>query len=671
MINLRKLSPLSFWSLLALPLSQVSAQTSYSCATYVAHTIATPVELTGLETSAGASTTIKLANTDAAGKLCTLFTVQLSESGDQSFYIPVGRSYDGYDWERVAGRYDTLPFDCTAADGTCTVTLPNTDAQPYYLTGYLHALTDDQISARFFEKATFGPTSALLNRATNEADMAGWIQDQFDEAVTPMSSHREYFRKRLNPRSIEIYKYGRAGPHPCKENSRWRKFAFTRKDATMSTYHNMYWPSTPHNATLGSATVDSVEKFIWRFGGHVRTVLAARPKWANDTEIEDGSYPICRADNMPGSSFATEEDRYLYAALQLKDEGFNPSICVHVMGGNPDVMIDPDYLADENDGTGAYIVDFSSSSAKLTEIGHQKPEAVVLFTDDTFYSSNTATCAALPDPSKADGRSTGWIYSPYYEGLNHPDWNPSTRDYLEPPVYAKLPSGSYNIHDMRLTLDENTPSNHMADGGGTQTLESVFKDINSRDEEGNIVDLDLLVVDSDGNPRTSSSISGSEQAIFCSNNRPNIFNEEKCTLSTEPNACVREGIDDEDTVVVMTLKPAALAKINDYVSANTYILGGDDFTPQDSNLTMIHGLEFTENTQLPCEVGTRSRWMKMEAQSGTNGDKSNCDALGGAVSVDATTTYSAFKNLLYYSVADNAYLRDVTMVSWCSFLYIF
>ena len=37
--------------------------------------------------------------------------------------------------------------------------------------------------------------------------------------------------------------YARTGPHPCDENIRWRNFAFTRKDATMSTGSiSKYWP---------------------------------------------------------------------------------------------------------------------------------------------------------------------------------------------------------------------------------------------------------------------------------------------------------------------------------------------------------------------------------------------------------------------------------------------
>jgi hypothetical protein len=109
------------------------------------------------------------------------------------------------------------------------VTLPDANKE-YFLTSYLYELTAGQTAARFFERASFGATRSMLSQATNTAQMAAWIQTQFDENVTPITSHREYFRKRLNPRMIEMGKFGRAGPKVCDVNSRWRNFAFTRKD---------------------------------------------------------------------------------------------------------------------------------------------------------------------------------------------------------------------------------------------------------------------------------------------------------------------------------------------------------------------------------------------------------------------------------------------------------
>ena len=168
------------------------------------------------------------------------------------------------------------------------------------------------------------------------------------------------------------------------------------------------------------------------------------------------------------------------------------------------------------------------------------------------------------------------------------------------------------------------------------TLESIYRDINSY----NPTDQELLPVDVDDNPRTKSLLSGNEQAIYCSNGPPNLFNEEYCTLSTDPNACVRMGADDEDTIVVVKLVPLSLGKINGY--ANT-------------TLFQIQGLEFMDDTELPCDEAGVSRWVVQEGVS----TKADCDALS-AVTVE-TETYVAFTDLLYYSVSSNELLRDVSM----------
>ena len=613
-----------------------AAQTplALSCPPYTTREGTTSV-LTGIDSSSSNTGLIKLAKTVTPGTLCTLWTSQTSEDGNKSFYIPVGRSYDGNDWERAAGKYDTLSWDCSAGDGTCLVTLPDTDTQVYRLTSYLHTLTAEQTSARFFERASFGPTSGLLSVATNEANMASWIQTQFDTTVTPMTSHREYFRKRLNPRSLEVYKYGRSGPHPCDVNSRWRSFAFTRKDAVMSTYDNTFWPMMLHNVTLETKTVNGNDKFLWRYAGHVRTMLNARPMLSDGTAIPDGIYDVCGVDELPGEAFASEDQRMLYARFQIVYE----DTCVHVAGGNPTVSIDPDYLVDESP-SGGYVLDFTAQGAFLEAIGTQYPSSVLLFISTSYYSSNSDQCSPLPDPTKADFRSKGWIYSPYYEGRIHPNWDPPSRNYLDPPVYAVMPGGKYYLNDRRLTLLENTPQNPLPDGGGTMSIESVYKDINNYDAD----DAKLVVVDVDENPRTPSYLSGNEQAIFCSNGPPNFFNENDCTLSTVANACVREDGNDEDTVVVTKLVPATLDKINGHAGTTVF---------------QISGLTFTAKTRLPCTSGSTSRWV-IQTEAGSN-TKSGCDALGDTTV--GSGTYDAFVNLLYYSVTDNEFLRDVTMVS--------
>jgi len=95
----------------------------------------------------------------------------------------------------------------------------------------------------------------MLGDAITVLDMASWIETQMDVAQTPISSHREYFRKRLNPRLLELMKYGRSGPHACEGNSRWRNFAFTRKDKGELLYDLVeLYVGDVHAVSLGMAS---------------------------------------------------------------------------------------------------------------------------------------------------------------------------------------------------------------------------------------------------------------------------------------------------------------------------------------------------------------------------------------------------------------------------------
>jgi len=61
--------------------------------------------------------------------------------------------------------------------------------------------------------------------------LATWTQNQV--SLTP-TSHRAYFRRRLNPRAVESYIYGIPGPKACEANARFRRFAFTIMDVELS-----------------------------------------------------------------------------------------------------------------------------------------------------------------------------------------------------------------------------------------------------------------------------------------------------------------------------------------------------------------------------------------------------------------------------------------------------
>lgn len=341
----------------------------------------------------------------------------------------------------------------------------------------------------------------------------------------------------------------------------------------------------------------------------------------------------------------------------------------NVYGGNPDVYIDPAFMGGNNPLSpdpaeeNPFVLDFAGgASFTSTSMGYSpltdggvgtgiakvKTDSVVLYTGADYRGTDSTTCATLPDPEKADGRSTGWIYSPYYEGAKRPNWDPSSRSYLDAPVFAKVGADEYRIHDRRYLPRKNTPEEPISDGGGQMTLDSVFIEMDGIGEPDHVT---LEVVDADDNPRTSSSISGEEQAVYCMNGRPNIFNEEFCVLSTEENACMREGADDEDTVTVVTLTPASLDKMK------TYLYDGAGELLSKGVPAVITGLDFgVDNTPpYPCTMETVSRWISSPINEAT------CYT-GSTIGVE---TKAAFAHLLKYAVSNNqAGIRDVRMVSY-------
>lgn len=117
-----------------------------------------------------------------SGELVTLVRI------DDTIYIPIGRSYDGNDWESVAGIEDTLVYDCEEEilSHQCTVTLPY--SEDYYLTVFNHTLTHRAEAARFLERATFGPTTAEIDQLASSADISSastnWVKQQMTGKVS-------------------------------------------------------------------------------------------------------------------------------------------------------------------------------------------------------------------------------------------------------------------------------------------------------------------------------------------------------------------------------------------------------------------------------------------------------------------------------------------------------
>ena len=193
---------------------------------------------------------VDLSNSNA-NTLCTLTEITMD-----SFLKPVARSYNGTDWENSAGDFVYMSINCLS--GLCRVSLPPLSfGSRYQLTTFVRpSYTQMDEIARFLEQATFGPTLqdiATFDTANLQLSFATWILTQ--QTKTGLTSHREYYRRRLNART-EVSSLMAAATHPCHAGTRYRLFAFSSKD---------------QNKVLTIQTVGSYSKLI--VDGFVRTVV--------------------------------------------------------------------------------------------------------------------------------------------------------------------------------------------------------------------------------------------------------------------------------------------------------------------------------------------------------------------------------------------------------------
>lgn len=199
--------------------------------------------------------------------LCTLveMTIETSPNGGTTTYSnlkPIGRSYNGNDWEAAPGDFATLAFDC-AAGSKCRVALPTPpQGRSYVLKSYDygHDLTEEDKTARFLERATFGPNKKEIEAFTSPNE---WIAEQF---TMPRTSHRRFFRERATDWFPVTTRLGLVHTGPCTSGTRYRNFAMLRNDH--KTYLEVRKSPLDNNKLILTAyeTVDGVK-------GQVRTVV--------------------------------------------------------------------------------------------------------------------------------------------------------------------------------------------------------------------------------------------------------------------------------------------------------------------------------------------------------------------------------------------------------------
>ena len=162
-----------------------------------------------------------------------------AESQDGHWPSPAARSYDGEPWEPLYPQVGQSRVAVSCDASTCNLTLPpETPGGFGYRVESYNSSTEGQQNlsqsqlrrkkaAKFLIQSTFGPKSdelsamaAKLDNGTDSRVFGDWVSEQI---AMPMTSHRGYFRERLNSRA-------HAGRLACEPMSRWHRYSFTTLD---------------------------------------------------------------------------------------------------------------------------------------------------------------------------------------------------------------------------------------------------------------------------------------------------------------------------------------------------------------------------------------------------------------------------------------------------------
>lgn len=205
-------------------------------------------------------------------------------------------------------------------------------------------------------------------------------------------------------------------------------------------------------------------------------------------------------------------------------------------------------------------------------------------------------------------------------------------------VFGIHPNGFYMLYDQRLDLDENTIERPMIDGGGKKVLNSLFVAPTS-------------VYRSD-DPRP---------AYYCANVPQNIFNEEGCRLSFDPNVCAPR---QDEVMTAITLDTDSLIQMFQLTKRYVYSIQGamrfDETIHPDTNMDPS-----VPSVALPCELRKRSRWLRLKEDS--FGNWIRLDGSSAACANTLTSFTSAELESAISSTADaNPYMKDVYFRGSCS-----
>jgi len=343
--------------------------------------------------------------------LCILTKAVEDLDGSMSNLAPVARSYDGRSWEPSSGEF-ARELLRGVGFGNYTIgtqiILPELAAgERYYLTSYSYDISHEDSVARLLETATFGTTTKDLAAwgevAVTKDSVADWIHEEISK---PMTSHREFFRHRVNPRFPNPRPIGRSG-HPCDSLSRWRKFTFSKKDG------DLWW----FDQFLSTSFKEGDSFVTIKLNGHVRTVVNPGSIAFDNVNYIFQYNKVYEMCNLP------EERISGRVYLRMEDNSCqwfrNPFVAFYADSAQPPIVLNLPNI---------------SQSILQTIDGIRSSAGEFIY----FDAIDDPLCSQLSDVTEQN----------------------------DSPVFGKLPDGSWLQFDPRLKLEDNTVESPIVDGGG-------------------------------------------------------------------------------------------------------------------------------------------------------------------------------------------------------------
>lgn len=272
--------------------------------------------------------------------------------------------------------------------------------------------------ARFLESATYGITQAELDSfdVSNidvDTQIINWMKEQMNETLILPTSHREFWRKRVNGGRLPTPSSFATPNHPCDLGSTWRKVSFVQNDALRLLTKNLRVKGTgPYHLELNGMIRTITNNFTVTSSGYT--------DYQFDPTFD---YVLC---NIPEEKI----DGILY--IELED-----GKCVEAI--NPAVNLDG-YTSDD-----VTIIDLDDNNLNLASQWWNE--------DDIVFTSNKSL---HDDP----------LYSSICLNL------PSTQNLGDQSIYGKLADGTYLLFDPRIQIESNTVASLLSDGGEELVIDS-------------------------------------------------------------------------------------------------------------------------------------------------------------------------------------------------------